>query len=445
MKDAASKLNSKLVRVTGLALWLAFAVSASAQQVPDANRDDPNKQLLERINELEAKVKQLEEKQGAATILPPASSPEPTVIAQPRQSNEVSERLKFRVFGDVGYEATDRKPSSNTFEIGSLDLFMTSRLSDRVSALAEVLFIPLSDNSIGVDVERMLLQYHHNDYLTAGIGRYHSSIGYYNTAFHQGEWFQTAIGRPYMYAFDDQGGFLPLQEVGLTLNGQIPSGKLGLNYVAEMGNGRSRLVGAEPAQNSQNQNNGKSVNFALFARPSWVSGLQVGFSLYHDYLTFSDAINHSEYISTIHLVYVNSNYEFLNEAMLVRHSGSSTGGPGIFHTPAFYTQVSRRYGSYRPYFRYAYINAGVNEPIYGDLEDGEVVGRRNGPTLGLRYDLPSTPHSNYSTTAKRVVVNPVAMGWTRSLHSLFEGNRHEETQYFGSDPSRAGDPHVPEP
>ena len=58
-----------------------------------------------------------------------------------------------------------------------------------------------------------------------------------------------------MYSFDDQGGFLPLQEVGLSLNGQIPSGKLGLNYVVEMGNGRSRLVGAEPAQNSQDQNN----------------------------------------------------------------------------------------------------------------------------------------------------------------------------------------------
>ena len=395
MKHAASRILSKLGRVTALALWVVLAVSASAQQVPDANanQNDSTKQLLDRITELEAKVKQLEEKQATTTSLSPASSPEPAVIAQPRHLNEVSERLKFRVFGDVGYEATDRKPSNNTFEIGSLDLFMTSRLSDRVSALAEVLFIPLSDNSIGVDVERMLLQYHHNDYLTAGIGRYHSSIGYYNTAFHQGEWFQTAIGRPYMYSFDDQGGFLPLQEVGLTLNGQSPSGKLGLNYVVEMGNGRSRLVGAEPAQNSQDQNNGKSVNFAVFARPSWVSGMQAGFSLYHDYLTFSDAINHSECISTIHLVYVNSNYEFLNEAMLVRHSGSSTGAPGIYHTPAFYTQVSRRFGSYRPYFRYAYINAGVNEPIYGDPEDGEVVGRRNGPTLGLRYDF--TEHTAF--------------------------------------------------
>ena len=73
--------------------------------------------------------------------------------------------------------------------------------------------------------------------------------------------------------------------------------------------------------------------------------------------------------------------------MLVRHTGSMTGAPAVFHTPAFYTQFSRRLGRYRPYFRYSYINAGIAEPIYGDPADGPTVGRRNGPTLGVRYDL----------------------------------------------------------
>jgi hypothetical protein len=73
--------------------------------------------------------------------------------------------------------------------------------------------------------------------------------------------------------------------------------------------------------------------------------------------------------------------------MLVRHGQTRTGAPGIFHTSGFYTQLSRRFGKYRPYFRYAYVNAGVNDPIYGDPEDGPVVGRRNGPALGLRFDF----------------------------------------------------------
>jgi hypothetical protein len=268
-----------------------------------------------------------------------------------------------------------------------LDLFMTGALTDRVSVLGEVLFVPFQDNSIDVDVERLLLQYKHNDFLNVGIGRYHPSIGYYNTAFHQGAWFQTAIDRPFMYAFDDQGGFLPLQEVGVTTYGQIPSGSLGLNYVAEIGNGRAHLLGSEPAQNLNDTNNGKSFNFALYARPNWLPGLQAGFSINHDHITFSDHDNHSELVSTVHVVYTNSNYEFLNEGMLVRHTGNDAALPRVFHTPGFYTQFSRRFGKYRPYVRYAYVNAGVAEPIYGDPADGPVVGRRNGPTFGLRYDL----------------------------------------------------------
>jgi hypothetical protein len=321
------------------------------------------------------------------------------VFEAPR-ANSVNERLKLNVFGDVGYEANDLKPSHNTFEIGSLDLFMTAHLSEKVSALGEVLFIAQNDNSITPDVERLLLQYRHNEYFTVAIGRYHTSIGYYNTAYHQGAWFQTAVDRPFMYAFDDEGGFLPLQEVGITTSGLIPSGKLGLSYVAEVGNGRDHLLGGEPAQNSHDNNNGKSFNLALSARPGWVSGLDLGFSMYHDYLTFSDNINHSELISTVHVVYVSSTYEFLSEGMLVRHVGSSTGTPGVFHTPAFYGQLSRKFGSYHPYFRYQYINAGVNEPVYGDPTDGPVVGRRNGPSLGLRYDF--TEHTAFKLQYDRL-------------------------------------------
>lgn len=399
MKNAFAPSALKLLSVIGLGLCITLAPSARAEQATNAatSQDDTNKLLLQRINELEAKVKQLEDKQA---IPAPAPAPAPEPVVEGPRVNAVNDRLKLNVFGDVGYGATDLKPSHHTFRIGSLDLFMTARLSDKVSTLGEVLFISQNDNSIGVDIERLLLQYRHNDYFGVGIGRYHTSIGYYNTAFHQGAWFQTAIDRPFMYAFDDEGGFLPLQEVGVTASGRIPSGKFGLSYVAEVGNGRNHLLEGEPAQNARDSNNGKSFNVALSARPSWLPGLDTGFSIYRDYLTFSDNINHSELISTVYAVYLNSTYEFLNEAMLVRHVGTSTGAPGVFHTPAFYTQFSRRFGSYRPYFRYQYINAGVDEPIYGDPTDGPIIGRRNGPSLGLRYDF--TEHTAFKLQYDRL-------------------------------------------
>jgi len=409
-KDTVTNRNcTRHVRAFGgaLVLFLAFnqIVAASTQADDQSRADERNalRRMNEQILELQAKVKELEARlndvkggasPGAVESSAPRSAPAeatppptPPSAVQESQDNNSVPSVKLRMFGDVGYEVSDQKGEPNSFHLGTLDLLLTGVLTDRVSVLGEVLFTPLHDNSIGLDVERLLLQYKQNDYFTLGIGRYHTAIGYYNTAFHQGAWFQTAVDRPFMYAFDDQGGFLPLQEVGVTISGQIPSGNLGLNYVAEMGNGRAHLLGSDPAQNLQDTNNGKSFNFAVYARPRGMPGLEAGFSTYHDKLTFSDNINHSELISTVYVVYANSNYEFLNEGMLVRHSGSMTGAPGIFHTPGFYTQFSRRFGKYRPYFRYSYVNAGVAEPIYGDPADGLIVGRRNGPTFGLRFDL----------------------------------------------------------
>jgi hypothetical protein len=403
-----------------LVLILIAPPSTRADDPPRPDDREAIRRMNEQIQELQAKVKELEARLDAATgnapraavennvtastrseatpplLSPPTSAarsevtPPPSAApsaAQETQENFPAPRVNLRMFGDLGYEASTQKRIANSFYIGTLDLFLTGALTERVSVLGEVLFTPQMDNSIGVDVERLLLQYKHNDYLNFAVGRYHSSIGYYNTAFHQGAWFQTTVDRPFMYAFDDAGGFLPLQEVGVTMNGQIPSGSLGLNYVAEVGNGRSHLLGSDPAQNFRDTQNGKSVNFALYSRPSRLPGLQTGFSIYHDYLTFSDNINHDELISTAYVIFSNSNYEVLNEAMLVRHTNSKLGAPGVFHTPGFYTQISRRFGKYRPYFRYAYINAGVEEPIYGDPTDGPVVGRRNGPSFGLRYEL----------------------------------------------------------
>jgi hypothetical protein len=414
-RDTVTNISSAClicVFAGAIALLLAFnpftSTSVHADDPTRADEGDAIRRMNDQILELQAKVKELEARlngttagtvhgadESSAAINAPANAPPPapaTIPSTPSAAQEPLEdnsvpRVKLRMFGDVGYEASDQKGEPNSFHIGTLDLFMTGVLTDHVSVLGEVLFTPTRDNSFGVDVERLLLQYKHNDYFNFDVGRYHSSIGYYNTAFHQGAWFQTAVDRPFMYAFDDQGGFLPLQEVGATINGQIPSGNLGLNYVAEMGNGRAHLLGSDPAQNFQDTNNGKSFNFALFARPRMVPGLEAGFSTYHDKLTFSDNINHSELISTVYVVYIDSKYEFLNEGMLVRHTGNMVGALAVFHTPGFYTQFSRRFGKYRPYFRYSYVNAGVAEPIYGDPADGPIVGRRNGPTLGLRYDL----------------------------------------------------------
>ena len=403
--------------------WIVFgaALLAPPQYVMAAGTDESKseaskppdpavvQQLVLEVQELRARVNDLESRlaasgsaaqpsaasaaalsTSAAVTAAPAAAATPAAASSPRpQEPDTSSvpSVKLRLVGDAGYHVTDLKGDTNSFYVGSVGMLMTGNLTDRTSVLGEILFNSAVDNAFTPDVERLLLQHKANDYFTFGVGRYHTSIGYYNPTFHRGAWFQTAIGRPFMYAFDDEGGSFPLQEIGVTANGHIPSERFGLQYVAEVGNGRSHLLGAEPAQNRRDANNGKSVNFALSSHPSAIAGLDVGFSIYHDYVTFTDNINHGEMISTFHVVYTNSTYEFLNEAALVRHTIASDGSPGVFHTPGFYTQFSRKFGKYRPYLRYQYMNAGVTEPIFGDAADGTVVGRRNSASVGVRWDF----------------------------------------------------------
>jgi hypothetical protein len=101
----------------------------------------------------------------------------------------------------------------------------------------------------------------------------------------------------------------------------------------------------------------------------------------------------------VHVVYLNSNYEFLNEAMLL--TNTNIGLPSSNST-GFYSQVSRKFGAYRPYFRYAYMNLSPSDQIYSDPTEGEVVTRRNGPSLGLRYDF--TEHTAFKLQYDRLAV-----------------------------------------
>ena len=117
---------------------------------------------------------------------------------------------------------------------------------------------PDTTNEFSIDIERYQLTYRVNDYFSVSGGRFHTAIGYYNTAYHHGNWFSTAEGRPIMYLFEDSGGVLPVHTVGVTMTGLVPqTGNLGLHWIAEIGNGRrsnpARRAGPELLFGSQLQ------------------------------------------------------------------------------------------------------------------------------------------------------------------------------------------------
>jgi len=356
------------------------------------------RELLRRIEDLEGQVRELRTNAANNGQPPPANAAAPQVATTeaPAQESEQAQailgehehetgatgpRLKIQGFADVNLRATNQKGTNNAFSLGQLDLFITSQLSEKFSVVSELILEAKRDNSFEFELHRLLLRYAMNDYLNLSAGRYHSGIGYYNTAFHHGSYFATAANRPFLFAFESQGGLLPLHNVGVSATGRIPSGSLDLRYIAEVGNGRAaRSPSDRSVQTAFDENNGKSYNLGLNARPDWLPGLQTGISFYRDKVTPLAAPNIDQKIIAGHIVYQSPRYEWLNEAVFIRHKPEGASRAPIY-TPGFYTQFARRFGKAQPYLRYQYVNAPARDPLFF------AVGRRNGPSFGLRYDL----------------------------------------------------------
>ena len=412
--------TAKWITALSLLFFLLTTSLFSQQSDTMTNVDRQTLQsLLDRIASLEASDKQLRERlaqlegaQAGAAAHPggstatqaagssglaaasiasvaPKSDParqEPSPLTQSEQQETTTETeqldvsktsLNIRGFGDFGLYGGNQKGQTTSFSIGQTDLFITSNLSERFKFLTELVFEVHQDNAFRAVLERVLLDYSLNDYFNLSVGRYHTAIGYYNTAYHNATWFQTATERPYIFQYEDEGGILPIHMVGLEASGQIPSGRWGLHYVAEVGNGRTSDPLAEPVQNYVDENGHKAVNLAVFARPDTIPGLQVGFSVYKDVISLPSSPKIDETITDAYAVLTRPKFEWLNEALMIRHASA---GEHVYETPAFYSQISERFGLYRPYFRYQYVNASSQEPLFPQ------VGLRTGPSVGIRFD-----------------------------------------------------------
>ena len=419
---------------------ILLSTLALGQSVPATETEPTVQMLLHRIELLEARVAQLEAGKPATSnpvTLPHANPVRPVVPEEsgtqaesegdqqmgmgmglePERMDVSKTLLRIRGFGDINFHGDTQKGNTTSFTLGQLNLFVTSDISEKFKFLGELVFEGGPDNiygvtrgennAFGVDVERLVLQYSHNDYFNLSVGRYHTAIGYYNTAYHHSTWFQTTTGRPFLFQFEDRGGILPVHTVGASLSGLIPSGGLGLHYVAEIGNGRASRAPflEEPVQNVIDDQNHKAYNLALFARPEAIRGLQAGFSVYRDVLAPNESPRIGETILAAHAVYIRPNFEWLNEAMVVRHA--PLGQSRVFQTPGFYTQISKRFGAYRPYFRYQYVNGSDHEPIFPD------VGRRQGPSAGLRFDASESValklQYDYTTIRNQQAINALAL------------------------------------
>jgi hypothetical protein len=396
-------------RLAVLVLMLFAAGAAYAQSSPPPDQAEQIRILLERVQKLETRLAELESKQPAAAApvvvaenVAPTPKPEPSEAVAPttpgpgqgHQHEAVDEQasvhqmevhypsLQIRGFGDVDFAATDQKGTTSGFNLGQFDLHLASALSRKVSYFGEVTF-NAQPTGYTVEVERSIIRYDYNDFFKVSFGRYHTPIGYWNTAYHHGAWLQTSIGRPDMVRIG--GTLIPVHFVGVLVEGNIPSGGAGLSYSAGLGNGRGSSIGRPGDAGDINNNRAWVAN--LYSRPVKLYGLQMGVSLYKDKITLPSAPtggpDFSELISAAHIVWTKETPEFLAEFANIHHRSILTNY--VTDTQAFYAQVGYRLPwlerSFKPYFRFEHTHMPLTEQVFSTNQD--LVGS----ILGLRYDI----------------------------------------------------------
>src|SRR5207248_11177973 len=94
--------------------------------------------------------------------------------------------MQIRGFSVVNFSATDQRSAISGFNLGQLDLHLASALSHKVTCFGELTF-NAQPTGYTVEVERSIIRYDYNDFFKMSFGRYHTPIGYWNTAFHHGD------------------------------------------------------------------------------------------------------------------------------------------------------------------------------------------------------------------------------------------------------------------
>ena len=360
---------------TGVLAALLLAPGLAFAQVKAPATYDPAfvEQILKRLESQEKELKELR-----------AAKP-PEMPAEEFSKPDVFPKFSFHGFGDVNYVwDNDKGGRRDSFALGQLDFFVTSQLAENLSVLSEVVIEANEENNFGIEVERLLLQWRPSQYFNADLGRYHTAVGYYSTAYHHGTWLQTATGRPFFLDFEDGGGLIPAHNVGVSVNGRIPSGQLGLSYIAEVGNGRpfhDPASGRNPVLNISDNNGYKAFNLALVARPEAVPGLQAGAGVYFDRLTPDAQPRTDELMVHAHAVYQSGPWEFLSEGYFIQHSPR---GGKTTTTPAFFTQLAHKFGAFTPYARFSYVDAAEDDAVWKLIGSN---GLSYGPGVGLRWDF----------------------------------------------------------
>ncbi len=302
------------------------------------------------------------------------------------ESGDGSPRLELHGFFDVTLRAAQMQRANGdttTFGagLGQFDLFMSSRIADRVSFLGELVVESDIDGSSSVELERAYVRYAFSDRLRVTAGRTHSAVSDWYVTCHHGALLQPTIQRPAPVRFEDEagGGYLPAHAVGIELSGAQPVGDLSLEWVANLANGRGDHANDVQTTGDRNRDKqiGASVSLSSRAALQW----RVGGALFHDRTAASPLTGGEtdQDIASVHLSLKHDWFEETGEWFAIRDLDRLSRITQSQHL--WYGVLSLGNGAWRPYTAVEGVRIDKADSYYADRDNLDRL------TFGLRHDL----------------------------------------------------------
>lgn len=297
--------------------------------------------------------------------------------------------FEFKGFADVSYnKSTEDGADQGAFALGAVDFYLAQQLDDRTDVLVEFVIESDETGEFIVDLERLQLGYIFSDAFKLRAGRFHTILGYWNTAFHHGAELQTSATRPAFLEFEDDGGILPVHMVGLWGTGSFKSSPAVVNYGVMAGNGSKLQDGALDPNNISDDSDDKAIAFRVTVEPTQIDGLGIGlsgsFATVSGYTGSSETLRIKQNIYALDVTYFANNVEVLAEYYMFKNE-DDLGSSGSFSSSAYYVQAGYAIkDKYIPYARYENVSIDDDgDPFFtatGTVDSTQTA-------LGLRYNL----------------------------------------------------------
>ena len=302
-----------------------------------------------------------------------------------------SEKLPILFFGDVNIDGSypNNARGRNDFRIGQLDLFLHQHLTDKVRFLTEIVFETGANGETVADLERLWVGYDVDELLKLQLGKEHTPIGYWNHTYHHGAILHQGIARPGFLDFEDDGGLLPVHDIGLMASGsKVITDAFEPKYKVMVGNGGSNLPNGPNA--SADSDKHKPVTVRVGATLYEVFEFGVGGRTERiDFSTMTDRSSPNLGIKQ-KILSLDAKFDWAGLGILAEYHevfNQRDGVPGTSRNPMYFGQaaytLSGRLSNFTPYARYESAITAPLDPFYALIP--ESAGKRQVVLGGLKW------------------------------------------------------------